>query len=232
LGVTPAPAEITRSPALNRAIELNPHESRTQEQVATTRAKGQLINSAMQDGGLPKLKEVLDGQIAEQKITPSQAKATLKRAGEQPLVRATDRLPASGTLEVYKLANDTEKTPEFNAAVAGKVANEMTKGELDKAHALYQQAKDAGVPPDQLRSSYGSKLAYAASGPVPRRKLGEAPAAFADRQQSHAAVTKAVQAKLDELAPTDDEKKQWLSDEAKRRNLSSKATGMRLSRLD
>jgi hypothetical protein len=229
IGFTPAPAEIARSPAMNMAVEYARETmpaTRTLNQADASQQKRTLVNSAMQQGGLPALKDRLGQEVATGRMTPKQSADTLKRAGQQPLVRyvsGRDFTPEHA-LDVWKLADDKERTPEFSKTVESKLASALANRPPQAASDLYDRAKESGLDMTQLRRDYAGRLLYAASGAPTVRKADEPVEAFQQRQQAHIESVAQAKAKLAELGVKAAEARELLHEEARRRRYKGEGT--------
>jgi hypothetical protein len=136
VGVTPAPREAVRSPAVNRMYELLRHRmptGATREQADARRRRGDLIGLLRQqpEEGM----EALRGDVAEGALSGRRARGIARTAAIPSSANTFKRLTMREALEVYEMASPDERRL-WLPALASKLDN------LDRSHLTPAEADD------------------------------------------------------------------------------------------
>jgi hypothetical protein len=145
LGVNPAPADVTRTPAMKKALEGMDHHKLSAAEAETAQAKRDMIRGAMHDGGKEALAKTLDAEVKAGRMTPRQAKDTLTLATKEPLVRYTASDPLEKKLGVWNETKAAERTPAFTAAMHKSLGSALENVPLNDLPKLVAEAKAAGL---------------------------------------------------------------------------------------
>lgn len=172
-GITPASGEMVRSAAMTEAKSHQTPHAMTPEQQAKAGAKHDLIQGAMQEGGLPELKQHLDEKVSSGEMSQKDAKATLKKAGSQGLVNSIHGLTAEQAIHVYEIAKgedakEHQATPELALALQAKLTRAIEGGALNTVQPLLDKAQQAGIDTKPVRDAFVSQSLMRATEPPPK----------------------------------------------------------------
>jgi hypothetical protein len=199
-GLTPAPAEITRTPAMNKARSFQPPGFKSQADQQTMADKIGLSDEAK---AAPEgFNEHLDAKVAAGEISGRQASAMKKRQASQPLVNATKSLKLDQALDVYKLKNDEEDTPELKAAMEAKLGNHLKTAPINEAVPTLEKAKAAGLDTNKAVEDLTRGLVRKANAPRPIPRNDERNEEYQARDAKHAQDKAQAQAALKRLEET------------------------------
>ena len=178
--------------------------------------------------------EHLAGKVKSGEITAREAKAMSERQGNQPLVNATKHLTLPQALEVFKLRNKDEDTPELKAALEAKLKGTLRNAATNAIPGHLQAAKEAGLDTAEARQSVVKSLAQHLAAPESKRKLGEPVEKFQERAKPIEDRRQQARDAFSKLGVTPDELRQTLIDEMRRRGIKpgGQAGQKRLSRLN
>ena len=109
IGVMPAPAMMTATPAQRLANEMRGQNSQTQEQFARKEIKKRVTSAAYREGP-----QAVNQAVASGEIGPDTGKDILKNLKTPAILKATSGLDLPRVLEVYDKANDEEKRVLLN----------------------------------------------------------------------------------------------------------------------
>jgi len=188
LGIRPASAEIVRSKAMQMAHDIQKrqgHKILTPEEVEQAKAKHQVVDEAMERGGVDELRKELDSRVDSGEMNRKSADAMLQRAESQPLVNAIRPIKFTEALPVYEAAVGAEKTDELKAAMENKLKNNIASAPYDQVNAILQAAKDAGLDGDAARKKYIEDQVRKAAVNTPTRKMGESAGDFKQKLHDH-----------------------------------------------
>lgn len=127
IGIVPAKKSLTMTPAESRAAEimqaLMPAGSRTKEQFEKSQFKGKLLRDiqANEADGRQKIQLAVQGGA----VTPQEAQQILGRKDMTPLQYQVKKMPSDKAMQVWDLANDSEKD-SLRALLRIKVAGSST----------------------------------------------------------------------------------------------------------
>lgn len=219
LGVNPAPSDVTRTPAMRAAIGYLGPRYMTVEQAQKAGAKRDLVTKSTQQGGLNELKDQLDAKVEAGDMTRRDANATLKKAGQQPLLRSLHAVTDwNQRLDVFgKAVKDNrpeENTPELHEFMQNALAQHLSRSALNDVPQILDSAKQAGLDTDAARSKYALTLLHTASASPPKRMIGEKLEKYQPRAAAHQQRIGDAQRALNALGVTAPEAAKLLKDEA------------------
>jgi hypothetical protein len=175
LGVTPSPAAIGRSPAMQAISDWHTAQGNKPltpaDQAKYADKAAQLKAMQEEPGGLH---QHLMDKVDAGEMSKAEAHAMEKRATSQPIVNATRSMPFKDVLEqVWPKMTDAEETPEFKAAMGAKLYNGMKAASVNRAGDMLDQAKAAGIDPTEARRKYLGPALMGAVAPTPKEGAWE-----------------------------------------------------------
>jgi hypothetical protein len=121
IGLTPAPSDISKSPAERLASEYAkarlPEGAKTQESADKSQLKGNITRDLMKGN-----QKTLNNALKEKQITPQEAMLLKTNSKLSPLQRSVERLTVEQAIEVYQQADSGEKT-SLKVMIQKKIGN-------------------------------------------------------------------------------------------------------------
>jgi hypothetical protein len=227
VGIVPAPSSIVKTAAEQKASELvserMPRGSRTAAEAERVTTKRGLAKKIKADGAGAASPEVQKA-IAEGKISESDVKDIVRSSGKSQLEASVQHLTADDAMKVYRVADAGERTRLY-PMIYGKIERAENLSDDDRA----KLREELGPLPDGINlpaikdpGDLTGRLAYQATEPSPRRKLGEKKDDFDRRVKEHAASTENAQKALAAMGASDPAKlRRSLVAEQRRRGLKT-----------
>jgi len=151
-GITPAPASLTRTKAMQMAIDYARAQmpaGRTQEQADRSMDRSQLINAGRKELLTTGRTDALERELVRrfrEKIMSARMAGEIRRAvGESPLERYVTRLPAEQAMDVWEAATEKERTKKLGMIIRSKCWNAIHSRAPAEAAPVRERAQRLGL---------------------------------------------------------------------------------------
>lgn len=224
-GIGPAPGYLVKSQAQNVADEISgqdrggaPMSHADAERFKTRRELSELVRKQGAEAAAPRIKQA----IAAGTISENDVRDIVKRAPANSLERKVKSFTPAQGMKVYEAATPEEKT-QLYPVLYGKIerAENLTDSARQKLREALGPVPDGvELPAVKAQGDLLGRLAYQASEPPPKRKLGEKIDAFEGRKTAYRDELSRANETLNAIGATDPaELRRAIMAEQKRRGL-------------